>query len=229
MSPSSSVLVCGDNGSWLLETRTTEGMKVSSTPLSGALDDRVREAAVEVARDVAPERTLAAATLHDSLTADTAQAPPRARKAADLTIHAASLVHAGADEVVGTGLQLGAGHRVTNSLAIMGSLSAVGGGGYEGYRIGRVSVGAGTGAPYTEDVFGVSAVLGMEGKRPPTNQMFAIPDGKVDFAGYCEATVIAQAPTRLVRPFLSTSLALRTVDGLSPTITFGIGLAVPIR
>src|SRR5262249_16992882 len=70
------LLACdSEDGPWPPETRTVEGTLLGRVALEGVGDDRLREAAVEIARDQAPELTLVAEALRDTMPASAAEHP----------------------------------------------------------------------------------------------------------------------------------------------------------
>jgi hypothetical protein len=226
-------LRCLDDGSWWLETRTVEGTTLTSVALSGATpEDRLREAAVEIARDVAPERALAAETLRHTLVPDGDYVPrPKAATTPKLAVLVGGIANASRGEATTAGARAGLGYRVTTRSHLTWSIAGALGGGptLEQLRRLRTGVGLGWGAPFTAVPIGVAVEAGIA-----ATQRYVVVDHGADTVyqaltsttGYAQASLFAQVPLRSVRPYAAGTMALLT-DGL---ITAGgeVGMTFPL-
>lgn len=204
------VLDCsGPGDAWTLVTRTIDGTVLASIELVGPRADRLREAGVEVARDAAPERSLAIETLRNTIPSDAAAAP--AHRAEQLTL----LTGARASSLTGFGPAAMFGVHVAGGLAIARSARAVvavsgeaGGSGPSAVRQLRGGAGVACGAPFDEtSIFGFAAEAGLAATSyygPPPSDGANL-STKSTTAGYAQGTVTLQIPRGWVRPFFALS------------------------
>lgn len=204
------VLDCtGPDDSWTLVTRTIDGTVLASIELVGPRADRLREAGVEVARDAAPERSLAIETLRNTIPNE---APVATTHRGDrFTL----LTGARASSVSGIGPAAVFGLHVAGGLALAKSARAVvavsgeaGGSGASAVRQFRGGAGLAFGAPFDEtSVFGFAAEAGLAATSaygPPPGDGSSLPT-KNTTAGYAQGTVTLQIPRGWVRPFFALS------------------------
>ena len=220
----------GSRSRWL-SMRTIEGTPLSSIELTGTRDDALREGAIEVAHDAAPERTLATETLRntlgdrDSSTAGPAP-PPR------LAMSVGGVTTARGNEGANLGVRVGAGYKVGKITHLIGGVMA-GAGGSRGdaFRRFRTGFGVAWGAPFTTQVVGIAFDAGLD----VTNRYDAryAPESvgyraitRVD--AYVQQTFFVQAPLGRVRPYLALGIALLSAQ---PNFIMGsadVGLQFPI-
>jgi len=220
-----------DGSLWSLETRTTNGMMLSSISLTGATsEDRMREAAVEIARDAAPERTLATENLRNTLIGgrddrerDRIKSWARwdevsSRQDRGL-ISVATGGTVGTSEVAGIGARLLGGYRVTSLMHLALTASAATSGATRArtdeWRRVQGGVAIGFGAPFDiKRVFGLMAEFGVDGTQRYSISHFGsetLLHARVIPSGYARGTVFFQIPVGpYVRPFLAPSLACVT-------------------
>lgn len=223
------VLDCsGSEESWTLVTRTIDGTVLATLDLSGPRADRLREAAVEVARDVAPERSLAIETLRYAIPNET---PTRARRSPErLTLvaggRASSLTGGEAPSLFG--LHVLAGLAVAKSARItLGASGEAGGAGAAAMRHFRYGAGFALGAPFEwTSVFGVAVEGGVAATSaygPPSSDGGNLATRHVS-TGYAQGTLTLQIPRGSVRPFFALSAAALT-DGTQIVASGEAGLA----
>ena len=215
--------------SWTLVTRSIDGTILGTLDLIGPPGDRLREAAVEVARDAAPEQVLATDALRFTLTKDAPSAP--ASQPERLTLVVGGRIGSDASSTSMGGLHVLAGLALAKS--VRGTLGAIGEGGGNGasaIRAVRGGPGLAFGAP-----FEASAPVGfaVEGGVAATNK-YGAPTGdgarltaSTVAAGYCQGTVTAQWPRAGWRPYAALSAAAFS-DGLHIVTSGELGLAVAL-
>jgi len=230
------ILDCsGPSESWTLETRTVEGTVIDRIDLAGAPADRLREAAVEVARDAAPERVLAIETLRTTLAHE---APTGLENRAEkltlvlggraTTTSSRTQPDRGGVHLLG-GLALGKVARGT-----LGFAGEAGGSDDKAMRAFRGGPGIAVGAPFdASSPFGLAAEIGLAAtsKYAPSS---ASSDGagllttKTAFAGYGQTTVTVQWPRAGLRPYASLSAALMSDAAPLVTASGEAGLALAL-
>src|SRR5688500_9941438 len=191
------------NEPWTLELRTVEGTLVSSTELSGARDDRLREAAMEIARDQAPERTLAAASLRDTLGEGDKIKKPWKPPSMSLAFGAAGAL-GGIERTSGGARALLGIEAARNAHFTFGMTGLMGGSGAESARHLRTGLGFAFGAPFTGSILGVVVEGGIAvlqsyqtetGVRSVNAQTLAGPYGQGGF--------VFALPIREIRPYFA--------------------------
>ena len=212
------VLDCSNESGWSLETRTSTGTLIDRVDLGGPNDDRLREAAVEIARDAAPERALAVEALRSSLPneAPAAQVPHRDRFALALGARATGS-SAGGPAAGGAHVVLAyALGRVTH--ATLGVAGEAGGSEQHASRAVRGGVGLAFGAPFdTMSVFGLGLELGV-GAMERYEAVGVAADGNPQLgivskvAAHAQTSLMVQWPRDGIRPYASLVGAL-TTDG----------------
>jgi hypothetical protein len=219
----------GDGHStWSLDTRTTSGMMLGTISLTGATnEDRMREAAMEIARDAAPERTLATENLRNTLVGSSTAGPhdqtskrrsswwDDAEADARILISAAGFGSLGlGSEVNGYGARLIGAYRFAPighvTLSVAGASSGEARVPKDEWRRLQGSAGIGFGAPFDErKVFGLLAELGADGTQryfnaDPTNSTIlearSVARGYARLAGYLQFSL-----AKYVRPYLALS------------------------
>lgn len=229
------VLDCsGPDGAWSLVTRTSGGTVLSSLDLSGTDDDRLREAAVEVARDATPERSLAIETLRFSLSAEQAT-PPASQPSHSLGLAIGGTTSTGIDKNLPAmfGVHLLAGLEVARSAHMtLGLAAEAGGGGLEAARAFRAGAGVAFGAPFDPQApvgFAVEGGLSTMSAYPAgTGAASGVLIAPVTSLGvYGQGTFLVQWPRDGLRPF-----AALTASALSQPVHIGagaeLGLAFPL-
>ncbi|MDB4939535.1 MAG: hypothetical protein JWP87_6507 [Labilithrix sp.] len=214
----------GADDSWTLVTRTIDGTVLASLDLSGPQSDRLRQAAVEVARDVAPERSLAMDALRYSLGDEKDDKPaPAATKPARLSLLVGGRVSGGSGAPGQLGGHLLAGLTLARSFHGTLGFTAMGGGNAEN-AMRTVGAGAGIsiGAPFDRSaLFGFAAEGGMANVStyalPKAASSAATFVGGSEYlatvnvlSGYAQGTVTFQWPGLSVRPFASLSAGAQT-------------------
>lgn len=214
---------------WTLEVRTVEGALVSSTDMTGAREDRFREAAIEVARDQAPERTLAAASLRDTLPDGDRVKKPWKLPSMSLAFGGAAAI--GGVEQTSGGARAAVGMLVVESTHLTLGLTGLMGGSDQ--RVGRhlrTGVGFSFGAPFTASWIGAAFEGGVD-----LSQSYLL-DGGYDFsrraqthAGpYGQGGLVLAVPLRQVRPFLGFAFGGYAEPKTTAYATFDAGLALPL-
>ena len=206
------ILDCtGPSDAWTLETRTIEGTVIEKIELAGAPADRLREGAVEVARDAAPERALAVETLRSTIGSDTPSAGDKTAEKLTLVLGGrASTTNEGTIPLTGgahllAGLALGKMVRGT-----VGVAGEAGGSEARARRTFRTGPGLGIGAP-----FDATSPVGLAGEvGVAAASQYAATSGNGEtraattrFAGYGQATFTVQWPRVGLRPYASLSAA----------------------
>jgi hypothetical protein len=217
--------------SWTLVTRTIDGIVLASLDLSGPRADRLRQAAVEVARDVAPERSLAAESLRFSFAKDAPVQPQRAADKVSLILGGRASASSDATAPALFGLHLLGGLGIVKHASVtLGLAGDAGGSGRSARRAFRGGAGMVLGAP-----FDASAPIGLalEGGVSSTSRYSAAGSGEglllthTDTAGYAQGTLLVQWPRLTVRPFAALSASVFTA-GASVTASAEAGLAFAI-
>lgn len=202
----------GEPGAWSLVTRTSGGTVLSSLDLSGTDDDRLREAAVEVARDATPERSLAIETLRFSLSAEQTQPPP-SRPSQTVGLAIGGTVSTGTDNNLPSML----GVHVLGGLEVMPSTrltlagaAAAGGSNLEAARAFRGGAGVAFGAPFDPRApvgfaveTGLSATSAYPAAAGHADLVSVAPTTSVGVYG--QGTFLVQWPTDGLRPFAALS------------------------
>jgi hypothetical protein len=206
------VLDCsGLDDSWTLVTRTIDGTVLASVELDGAYPDRLRHAAVEVAREAAPERSLAIETLRDSLAAEKPAQPVTSASRLSL------LVGGRVSSTAGRGPETLGGHLLaglTLARSFQGTLgfTVETGGNSSDNAMRSVAVGAGVaaGAPFDRSApIGFAAEGGMANVSRYAPAPSTVSDGSSGgdlptlsvLSGYAQGTFYVQWPGLGVRPF----------------------------
>jgi hypothetical protein len=229
------VLDCsGAEGAWSLVTRTSGGTVLSSLDLSGTDDDRLREAAVEVARDATPERSLAIETLRFSLSAEHA-VPPPGRPSQTLGLAIGGTVSTGTDNNLPSmlGVHVLAGLEVMASTRLtLAGAAAAGGSGLDAARAFRGGAGVAFGAPFDPKApvgfaveTGLSATSAYSAAAGHSDLVAVAPTTSVGLYG--QGTFLVQWPTDGLRPFAALS-----ASALSEPVHIAagaeVGLAFPL-
>lgn len=212
------VLDCSSESGWSLETRTSTGMLIERVDLGGPSDDRLREAAVEIARDAAPERALAVETLRAALPNEMPVQPAPVQERFAIALGGRA-----------TGSSLGgpaaAGVHVVGAYAIgrvthatVGVAGEAGGSEQHASRAVRGGVGLAFGAPFdTTSLFGLALEVGA-GAMERYEAVGTAADGNAQLgivvrgAAYAQAALMIQWPRDGIRPYASLVGAL-TSDG----------------
>lgn len=221
-------LLCPSRDQWTLELRTVEGALVSTTDLVGARDDRLREAAMEVARDQAPERTLAAASLRDTLGEGDKIAKPWKPPPLSLAIAGVGSVggvertSAGARALVGIGM-------VSNARFTVGATGLMGGSGANASRHFRGGLGFAFGAPFEASFVGALLEGGVDVSQSyETNTGLRTLTANTHGGAYGQGSFVVAIPLRSIRPYIAFTGGAYS----EPRATFygsaDAGLAVPI-
>jgi hypothetical protein len=203
-----------EDGPWTLETRTVEGVLLGRVALEGVGDDRLREAAVEIARDQAPELTLVAEALRDTMPASAAEHPPTTPPyPGPLLVFAlaprGSLMGKGVPTAGGSamlGVELSGALFGTATFALEG-----GGTGIQQVRVGQGGLGLSYGAPFSKTSYlGTRFELGARGRQTYTGATtnYNLLKATDSYDGYGAATVCAQYPGAWIRPFAGLSLVV---------------------
>lgn len=217
--------------SWTLITRTIEGRVLGTLDLSGPQGDRLREAAVEVARDVAPEQALATDTLRFSLTKEEPVRPANQAERFALAVGGRITSQSEHVQPPSGGLHLLGGLALAKSVrATLGVIGDAGGSGSDAMRAIRGGPGIAFGAP-----FDAAAPMGfaVEGGAAATTTYGAplVSSARLSTrtvtAAYCQGTVTAQWPRDGVRPYAALSAAALS-DGLHIVASGELGLAVAL-
>ncbi len=214
------VLDCsGLEESWTLVTRTRSGNVLGTLDLSGPEPDRLREAAVEIARDVEPEPAVAADVIRGAPAR--AEPPPPDFHAAvlpeKLTLVMGARGTSTNDSAPTTGgLHVIAGLALAKGIrGTVGAIGEAGGSGNGATRALRSGAGIALGAP-----FDGSAPVGFaaEGGVASTTATTAL-------AGYFQGTVSAQWPRAGWRPYAALSAAALT-SGIHIMASGELGIAL---
>lgn len=227
------ILDCsGPEGSWTLETRTIEGAVLEKIDLGGVPADRLRQAAVEVARDAAPERALAIETLRFTLANEE---PVHFKHPGEkLTLAVGGRASATTDRAPTRG-----GAHVLGGLALsrtvratLGVVAEAGGSGERAMRGFRSGPGIAVGAPFDATApIGAAAEVGLGvttqyGAFTSSDAGRALPT-YTSVAGYGQCTITVQWPRAGVRPYAALSVAAMS-NGTPLLATGEAGLALAV-
>ncbi len=228
------VLDCSEAGAsdaWSLVTRMSGGTMLSTVDLSGPRSDRLREAAVEVARDPTPLRSLAIETLRFSLSAE--QANPAASRPPQTLVFAISgvaLSGNAANMPVMVGGHLVAGLEVMKAVgATLGFAGLAGGEGQSATRLLQAGAGVTLGAPFDAKAAvgcalegGLSAISRYPSEGSSTGESLA---ATTSGGGYGKGSILLQLPRYGPRPFVAVSASVLSAPVLQTTAGLDLGLA----
>jgi hypothetical protein len=221
-------LECESNDApWTLETRTVQGTFLGRLDLDGAREDRLREAAVEVARDVAPERTLVAAALRDTLPdadADAAPKPKPANASVTMAVGARGSMPIEGSATGGGGAVLGLG--VTGKVHVTVSIAGeLGGTGYDATRTVQGGAGFAVGAPFDRaSIVGARFELGMRSRESYTLTNSGAASVDTQTLLYPLAGVYVQWPGSWIRPYAGQTFLV----GAPFTLSAELGVSVDL-
>lgn len=229
-------LRCEQEDRWWLDTKTIDGKALASVALTGASpEDRMREAAVEIARDAAPERALAAEVLQNTLGGERDRVAGASAGPTRVAAAAGALATTRSDTRAAFGARALVGYRLEDigwvSLAAAGALRE--GAPNDRFRGLRGGVGWSLGAPFDAKVLGGGVELGIDGAQYSYKRT-ATADGaeygtRTGVYGYAQVNLFVQAPLRTVRPYAGFAFTVLSRTDL-PTVTafFDAGLAFPV-
>jgi hypothetical protein len=213
---------------WRLELRTVEGMLVSSTELAGATDDRLREAAMEVARDQAPERTLAAASLRDTLGEGDKLKKPWTPPSMSLAFGGAGAV-GGVERLSGGARALLGVEAARNAHFTLGMTALMGGSGSESARHLRSGLGFAFGAPFSGSILGVvveGGVAVLQSYRTETGVRSV--NAQTLAGAYGQGGFVFALPLREIRPYFAFIGGMYAEPRATPYAAADAGLAFPL-
>jgi hypothetical protein len=222
-------LICSSREEpWRLELRTVEGTLVSSTELEGAREDRLREAAMEIARDQAPERTLAAASLRNTLGEGDKVKKPWKPPSMSLAFGAAGAV-GGIERTSGGARALLGVEAAHNAHFTLGMTALLGGSGTEAARHLRTGLGVAFGAPFSTSLIGVvfeGGIALMQSYQTETG----VRSGKAETLGgaYGQGGVVFALPLREIRPYVAFIGGVYAEPRATPYASADAGLAFPL-
>lgn len=216
---------------WVLELRTVEGMLVSKTDLDGAPADRMREAAMEVARDQAPERLLAADSLRDTLTDG-----DRATNGSGFKMPRTSLALGGTGAIGGIESTSGGVHALAGFFvgagthATLGMTGLMGGSGRSSARHVRTGLGLSWGAPFDGSVLGCAVEGGLDVGQTYQTAFSGVtmPEAKTRAGAYGQGTLFLQVPLRGIRPYVATTLGVIASQRVWAVASADLGVAFPL-
>jgi hypothetical protein len=215
--------------SWWLSMRTVEGTPLSSVELTGTSDDALREGAIEVAHDAAPERTLAAETLRNTL--GDHDVPRHVVPPPKLALTISGVTTGRSGEGMNGGVRLGAGYKVGPLAHLLGSvMGGAGGSGGDAFRRFRSGFGIALGAPFTTHVVGIAFDAGLDVTNGYDGQFMVdrtVLRARTRLDAYAQQTFFVQAPLGRVRPYLALGIGVVSAD----PIVMGsadIGVQVPV-
>lgn len=230
----------GIGGRWSLETQTIEGARLGRIELEGDDEDRLRQAAMEVARDAAPERVLAVDALRDTLVpADRVTPPPDGGSRLAFAAAARGAVMTDATPLAGGRVMVG--HRFSSLVTgTFGGGGELGGSGLAARRHGRGMLGAVLGAPFQSErdsYFGLGAELGLDiGQGYPdlsgvssSSSFMIAPQVKAGLAVQASLYLQSKATAGGFRFFGALSLLAVTNDRENVVGTLDLGLAFSER
>jgi hypothetical protein len=227
------ILDCtGPSDAWTLETRTIEGTVIEKIELAGAPADRLREGAIEVARDAAPERQLAVETLRSAIGNEAPVTSDKGNEKLTLILGGrASTTNEGTIPLTGgahllAGLLLGKMVRGT-----VGVAGEAGGSDLRGRRTFRAGTGLGIGAPFDSvSPLGLAGEVGVAGasQYAVTNAAGDAHAATTRFAGYGQATFTVQWPRVGLRPYASLSAAFMSEGDARLYASGEAGLALAV-
>lgn len=233
-------LQCVSADEWTLEARTRNGVTLWETKVTGEVDERLRSAALQIARDPVPERTAADVMLRATLPDHDYVRPKRPHRDAQLALSTtAGFAASSSSPGVAGGMSWGIGLR--GLLAAPGSwisdfsrpyLSLAVDGGGEGaakHFNGRSGAGIGFGAPWDKSYLGFSAEMGpaivsyMAYRSTTSTGYFAT----TELVYFAQASVYLQLATEsYVRPYVALSSAIfsgqRDVPRLRGALELGL-------
>jgi len=228
------VLDCSEAGAsdaWSLVTRMTGGTMLSTVDLSGPRSDRLREAAVEVARDPTPLRSLAIETLRFSLSAEhTNLGTTRPAQTLGFAVSGTAVTGNAANMPAMFGGHLVAGLEVVKSVrATLGFAGMAGGEGLGAARVFQAGAGIALGAPFdpTSAVGcalegGLSSISRYPSDDTSTNVALSpVTSG----GGYGKGSILVQWPRDGARPFVGVSASVLAAPVLQTTAGLDLGLA----
>lgn len=216
---------------WSLELRTVEGVLVSRTELAGTPSDRLREAAIEVARDQAPERLLAADSLRDTLS-DGDRGAGSGFEMPPTSIAASATGALGGIESTSGGLRGLAGLSVGSGTNLtLGFTGLMGGSGLTAARHVRTGLGLAWGAPFDRSIVGAAVEGGVDVGQsyqiaPVTGVTSTEP--KTRTGVYGQGTVFLQIPFRVVRPYVGVTVAAIASQTVWAVASADLGLAISV-
>lgn len=222
-------IVCTSPASpWRLELRTVEGTLVSSSELEGAREDRLREAAMEIARDQAPERTLAAASLRDTLGEGDKVQKPWTPPKMSLAFGAAGAV-GGIERASGGARALLGVEAARHAHFTFGVTGLVGGTGSESARHFRSGIGVAFGAPFSDSIVGVTFEGGVALLQSYQTQTGVRSTTAKTLGGaYGQGGVVFEYPRRDIRPYIAINAGLYAQPRATPYASVDAGLAFPL-
>lgn len=213
---------------WRLELRTVEGTLVSSTELAGAPDDRLREAAMEVARDQAPERTLAAASLRDTLGEGDKLKKPWKPPSMSLAFGGAGAL-GGPERTSGGARALLGVQAAHNAHFTLGMTGLMGGSGADSARHLRTGLGFAFGAPFTGSIIGVVVEGGVAVLQSYQTETGVRSISAQTLAGaYGQGGFVFALPLREIRPYFACSGGLYAEPRATVYASADAGLAFPL-
>jgi len=213
---------------WTLEVRTVEGSLVSSMELTGANEDRLREAAIEVARDQAPERTLAAASLRDTL--GDGERARKNWKAPTMAFALGGLAMAGGPEQFSGGGRGTLGLKVANSTHLtLGLAGVAGGSGPLQARHGRGGLGLAFGAPFDGSIFGMMLEGGVDVSQSyDTGMGYRTATPQTRAGAYGMGSVFVALPLFAVHPYLAFDAGAFSQPKTTIFAAAELGIAFPL-
>lgn len=215
---------------WIIELRTVEGVLVSKTDLGGAPADRMREAAMEVARDQAPERLLAADSLRDTLS-DSDRATNSGWKMPHTSLALGATGAMGGIESTSGGLRALAGMFVgAGTHATLGVTGLMGGSGRSSARHLRTGLGISWGAPFDGSVLGCAVEGGVDVGQSYQTGFSGVTstEAKTRAGAYGQGTLFLQIPLRGIRPYAATTLAVIASQRVWGVASADVGVAFPL-
>ena len=221
----------GASDAWSLVTRMSGGTMLSTVDLSGPRSDRLREAAVEVARDPTPLRSLAIETLRFSLSAEQANpAPSRPPQTLVFAISGIALSGNAANMPAMFGGHLVAGLELMKSMrATLGFAGMAGGEGLGAARVLQAGAGIALGAPFDPTAAVGCALeggLSSVSRYPSDGASSSVALSPVTSGGgYGKGSILVQWPRDGVRPFVGVSASVLSAPVLQTTAGLDLGLA----
>lgn len=222
-------LICrSGDAPWRLELHTVEGAHVSSMELVGERDDRVREAAMEIARDQAPERSLAAESLRNTLGEGDKVQKPWKPPSMSLAFGAAGAL-GGIERTSGGARALLGVEAARHAHFTLGVTGLMGGSGSESARHLRTGLGVAFGAPFSDSIFGVVVEGGVAvlqsyqtetGVRSTTAQTLG--------GAYGQGGFVLALPLREIRPYVALAAGAYAEPRATAYGSLDAGLAFPL-
>ncbi len=222
---------------WSLDTRTIEGARLAHVDLEGTDSDRLRQAAMEIARDAAPEHLLAIEALKNSLgQGDKPQVFDPEKGKIGLAVAARGAVTNNATSMGGGRALVGLRFSPVFALTF-GVGGELGGSGLDARRHGRGGIGIVVGAPFTSRTTGAASILGFGLEVGPDVGQYYQRTNVLPFetriatvtrgGGFAQASLFAQTGTTRVRGFAALSLLVMSNDRDALAGTLDVGFAVP--